>query len=331
MKWVCAVTFVLSVAQATALHWPGSGQQPLSFSFPTPEPGPAEHELIEPQKPRISTEATEAMKDTKANLAEEELETAADEATGKLQEALMVAEPPQGPGEEKETRVREKGGFLSNIMQKAAEAFSSSGLTQLYGGEQVRQFQKAVIRALEEVWEDFDKLMQEPAAECPRDYSLQCPETFRFDGATCVALEGYIGPCAKIQRDLPKLTEEQKAAWSTMCQASFPCLLNRGQCPRDFSSRCPIGWIDLGDGRNCQAPESYIGNCDRVLYFGEMTNSQKLEKMAACAVEWPCVGEWTRGATPIRVQLEKQEILPTYTAQPDGAVSDRGIVQTRLI
>ncbi|CBZ50852.1 putative plasmodium falciparum CPW-WPC domain-containing protein [Neospora caninum Liverpool] len=502
----------------------------MSFPFPVPQPGLTAPELIEPQSPRMSRQIVEATKEDNANRAEIELEAAADEATGKLQEALDIGEPPHSP-EEKETKAREKSGFLTNILEKAAQAFSSSSLTQLEGGEEVRQFQRGVIAALEKqtlpspmTKADFDELEEAAAPklvpECVRDYSLQCPEAFRSDGANCVALDSYKGPCAKIQTDLHKLTEDQKVAWSDICQASFPCLpdscpvgsnykrqcpvgwkldadgscrsasgkppcdnkirgdssaeekanfestchvrwpclprrcskdystacpegwhqssnrmcsppplykgpcnqavdmsgyvgrsdlkasfekrclatwpcnwavatrqrdyeapcplswirltdrtceappdfqpsadcprrinsamsasekaslavecdvdfpfAERGQCPRDFSSRCPIDWVDVGDGHNCRAPEDYMGNCDRVLNFGRMSDSQKVDKMAVCTVDWPCVGEWTRGATLVHFSTTTKSPSPPSTAEPNGALNESGVVETPL-
>ncbi|KFH01805.1 cpw-wpc domain-containing protein [Toxoplasma gondii VAND] len=502
----------------------------MSFGFPAPQPGSTTSELIEAESPHISCQTSEDTKEENVIHAEAELEAAADEATGKLQKDLDVVEPPRSP-EEKETKVREKSGFLTNILEKAAHAFASSSLTQMEGGEEVREFQKRIIAALDEkkppspmTQEDFSELAEETApvvaTECVRDYSVQCPNDFTPDEANCVALDSYSGPCTKTQKDLHKLTDEQKAVWSDICQVSFPCLpdscpagsnyrrqcpvdwkpdadgrchaasgkspcdskirgdssaeekanfestckvrwpclpLNcakdysaacpegwyqssnhlcsppalyngpckqpvdtseyvgrsdlkaafekrclapwkcnwpltarqrdyeatcplswfrltdgtceappdfqssancprrinsamsasekasfavgcdvdfpfaeRGECPRDFSSRCPIGWLDVGDGLTCRAPEDYIGKCDRVLNFGKMNDSQKLDKMALCTVDWPCIGEWTRGITFVRVESTRKSPLPPSTAQANGAVNESGAVETPL-
>lgn len=134
MKGCCLILLALLFNPARAVYWRGNhAQQQLSFSFPPPEPGPMQEALVEPATPRVSTEIAETLTNTQVRQMESQLQAAADEAVGRVQEALNVHEPPSGPAEEKQVKAREKGGFLTTILKKAAESFSSTSLANLQG------------------------------------------------------------------------------------------------------------------------------------------------------------------------------------------------------
>ena len=65
------------------------------------------------------------------------------------------------------------------------------------------------------------------------------------------------------------------------------------ECARDYSDLCPIGWADLGDGLNCEAPPSMFQNeqC-RTIKFGGLTPLQKSSAAFACGeAKYPCLNE----------------------------------------
>lgn len=63
----------------------------------------------------------------------------------------------------------------------------------------------------------------------------------------------------------------------------------------DWSSSCPRGWQDLGDG-NCLAPLSYRGPCGTSLRIDPLWGeSEKKEISEACAVSWPSYLECPAG------------------------------------
>merc|ERR1712232_1406439 len=61
-------------------------------------------------------------------------------------------------------------------------------------------------------------------------------------------------------------------------------------CDRDYSSACPVGWSDEGDGDNCSSPFDYNGQCPELLSFGGLTPLEKRAKAARCGAEFPCGG-----------------------------------------
>lgn len=127
--------------------------------------------------------------------------------------------------------------------------------------------------------------MQETAAECTRDYSVQCPENFVPDSTNCVALDSYKGPCAKVQHDLYRLTDEQKAAWSVVCQDKFPCMPST--CPNgaNYRRKCPVGWASQPDD-TCW-PVVGSPPCESTIK-GDASPEEKAAFERICHVRWPC-------------------------------------------
>ena len=65
------------------------------------------------------------------------------------------------------------------------------------------------------------------------------------------------------------------------------------ECARDYSDLCPVGWIDLGDGRTCEAPPALFMNEEcRTVVFGGLTPLAKSEAAFKCGESrYPCLNE----------------------------------------
>jgi len=126
------------------------------------------------------------------------------------------------------------------------------------------------------------------AMSCPQNFSSACPTGwFHAADGECVAPPAY-ETCAPRQR-FAKMTLDEKATWSLMCRAPFPCVLEvRRQCAHDWTAACPVDWY-LTEDLACVAPRSYQGACDSVLYLNEASVGHKQNVAKKCDVSWPCV------------------------------------------
>lgn len=59
---------------------------------------------------------------------------------------------------------------------------------------------------------------------------------------------------------------------------------------KNFSTLCPDGWFETGDGKSCTAPPSYGGPCATYgIFKADRKRKQEIEKI--CKVAWPCLEE----------------------------------------
>jgi len=65
-------------------------------------------------------------------------------------------------------------------------------------------------------------------------------------------------------------------------------------CNRDYSLTCPTGWIDVGDGAKCSAPNNYMGKCSAQEEFGGLTPQEKSSLASRCGASFPCLGACTQ-------------------------------------
>jgi len=64
-------------------------------------------------------------------------------------------------------------------------------------------------------------------------------------------------------------------------------------CNRDYSTLCPEGWGDSGDGSTCIAPANYQGPCGPKLELGGLAAEQKRLEAARCDASYSCLGACT--------------------------------------
>lgn len=57
---------------------------------------------------------------------------------------------------------------------------------------------------------------------------------------------------------------------------------------RDYTGRCPEGWVPTGNGK-CAAPLSYGGPCSSTANIALYNEAMKQQWAAKCEAEWPCV------------------------------------------
>ncbi|KAF8819387.1 cpw-wpc domain-containing protein [Cardiosporidium cionae] len=62
-------------------------------------------------------------------------------------------------------------------------------------------------------------------------------------------------------------------------------------CSFDYSELCPAGWVNMGDGRKCNAPFTYTGNCNKVEDLSDMTPLEKYSFAKKCEAAWPCLNQ----------------------------------------
>ena len=65
------------------------------------------------------------------------------------------------------------------------------------------------------------------------------------------------------------------------------------ECSKDYSTACPTGWIDEGDGGSCSAPPQYAGPCPKSMSFDGLSAVEKISKARRCGASFPCVGACT--------------------------------------
>jgi len=114
-----------------------------------------------------------------------------------------------------------------------------------------------------------------------RDYVAECPEGWQKIGSRCNAPLSYRGPCSATQ-DVTDDSEAAKRQLEAACFVQWPC---RNACLPDYSSTCPLNWIDMGNGV-CDAPAAYSNHCPKRV---RMTDEIFKRSFAnECAVHWPC-------------------------------------------
>jgi len=63
-----------------------------------------------------------------------------------------------------------------------------------------------------------------------------------------------------------------------------------GDCERDMSVACPVGW-DEDDDEYCTAPPTYAGLCPTRISFATLTTEMKRAASGHCDFAWPCKDE----------------------------------------
>ena len=121
---------------------------------------------------------------------------------------------------------------------------------------------------------------------CDRDYAQLCPDGFASVGGTsCAALASYEGPCAGEARSFQGLPASAKARWAMQCATSWPCK----SCARDFSERCPEGWVADAAGRTCNPVAGYTGPCSGPISFAGYNAEMLQQFSSSCGAFWPCL------------------------------------------
>lgn len=130
--------------------------------------------------------------------------------------------------------------------------------------------------------------------DCSKDYDQPCPIGWRHLGAgECLAPSFYKMPVNDVCRAkmaFGNLDPAIKEAFSQECKAPWPCVAPRTSCEKDYSSRCPVGWIDIGSNGFCQPPATYSGDCG-ARSFAALKDAAKHKLESTCNIEWPCKGE----------------------------------------
>lgn len=57
-----------------------------------------------------------------------------------------------------------------------------------------------------------------------------------------------------------------------------------GGCPRDYSSNCPIDFVEQGG--KCVASSTYFGSC--TTFTASLDSTQKEGMAVSCRTNWPC-------------------------------------------
>ena len=69
--------------------------------------------------------------------------------------------------------------------------------------------------------------------------------------------------------------------------------LAEASCVRDYSVPCPVGWVDVGDGGTCLAPNAYVGPCGDSIDYRGLSVHEKMLTAFRCGAAFPCVDSCT--------------------------------------
>lgn len=120
-------------------------------------------------------------------------------------------------------------------------------------------------------------------------YTNTCPEGWSLkSGSICQAPLSYKGPCERTIR-MDGMSTTSKKELEATCNASWPSM-HAAACVRDYDAACPYGWFQSRNdlGRECRAPETYIG-CASPQSFDGMTPHEKAAWEASCHQRFPCL------------------------------------------
>ena len=69
--------------------------------------------------------------------------------------------------------------------------------------------------------------------------------------------------------------------------------LSEALCLRDYSAPCPMGWVDVGDGGTCLAPDAYTGPCSESVDFRGLPAHEKMLAASRCGAAFRCAEDCT--------------------------------------
>ena len=69
--------------------------------------------------------------------------------------------------------------------------------------------------------------------------------------------------------------------------------LSEAGCVRDYSAPCPLGWVDVGDGGTCLAPDAYAGPCGESVDYRGLSAHEKMLAASRCGAAFPCINGCT--------------------------------------
>lgn len=117
-----------------------------------------------------------------------------------------------------------------------------------------------------------------------RTTCTQCPDGWTlkdYQNRICTAPDSYDGPCDKTSHFQGYSVDKSKK-WAENCKADWtnPC--------GTTCTQCPPGWTLTDDSiRECTAPDSYDGPCDKVSKFPRYTADEVKQWANECDVHWP--------------------------------------------
>jgi len=297
MKSLPFLLSILCLKEAECLSWRQILGETSPFSFDPPVPVPSRREF--PAQATVRERVSEA---SKVNELASALKEGITSAESKLQEDMGLEEMPTGIDSEKEETVQRKKEFMSGGLEGGAGTFSEVSPASVDATAEEKseesEFRKDILKTMEnpgeasafseseiaELGKDFAGAKKE---ECIRDYSQQCPLHFSPSSNLCIALSTYTGPCSKVQKDIYRFSDDQKAIWAKACGADFPCMPEK--CPNgtNYRRQCPVGWLSFADG-TCSAPEGYE-LCEKEMNMRGVTHGSKASLEKPCGMRWPCM------------------------------------------
>jgi CPW-WPC domain-containing protein len=132
---------------------------------------------------------------------------------------------------------------------------------------------------------NFQPLCEKDYAGCPFGFVSVGP--IFGDKEYCAAdLTRYTGRCANEPVTFSGYTKEAMEQWADYCGIYWPCI----RCKRDYQSQpCPKNW-NFVNGKLCQAPVTYTGNCDKTGEdFRFYTDEAREDWSFACGAYWMCL------------------------------------------
>ncbi|SCM05984.1 CPW-WPC family protein, putative [Plasmodium chabaudi chabaudi] len=129
--------------------------------------------------------------------------------------------------------------------------------------------------------------------EYERDYNVPCPiGWFLLNNGFCRAPENYI-KSSKCNDEVGffNMTSQQKESFSISCNVDFP-FKDRENCQRNYSFKCPLGWIPSNQEGFCKSPINYKSKiCKSYSKFQNVSDSQRNYYLKFCNIDWPCISE----------------------------------------
>lgn len=112
----------------------------------------------------------------------------------------------------------------------------------------------------------------------------RCPKLWERHGTLCKANANYTGGCKKAI-PLFEMSVEERLAFARFCKTEFQC---QEDCGQNFEVPCPSLWREIS-ANICQAPNNYVGECDRRLRTNAMSDDDKAMFGFECGARWPCL------------------------------------------
>lgn len=129
--------------------------------------------------------------------------------------------------------------------------------------------------------------------EYQRDYDSICPIGWSLTtNMKCKSPENYKSD-SKCSDEVAftNMTSIQKESHSFACKVDFP-FKDRKDCKRDYSFKCPMGWVPSKKIGFCKAPLSFKSKiCKNFSSFQNISDSHRQYYLKKCDIDWPCVGE----------------------------------------